>query len=480
MEASRLAAFSYLQPLLAVVFGVLVLHEHVSFALVVSGLVNTWLLVGDLPHLIGTEYGRMLMLKLAFFVAMLALAAVNRVALTPRIAARDFVALHALARNAALETALGIVVVAIVACLGVTVPAAHQEPLWPLSFTVKLESVDVSAAAGWIVAIFVTTLCGGGALFLAGRRREYRSGWQIAFAGVIVVAAALLTCPYLSVAPANPTTYAVSPVRYTTRAIAEGAAIYTDHCAQCHGGRGHGDGPLAASLTNKPADLVLHAMHHSVGDMFWWIAHGIPGTAMPAFAPRISDASIWTLTQFLRAQSAANDARLLTRSVEPWRPIVAPDFTFEIASRGQESLKEQRGHHVLLVLYTAPQSGERLHALAADVPRLVKAGMRVIAVPINGSVQTTEPNASAGQSIAAFADHDVGAAYAMFATVEENAARPTVPSHVEFLLDRQGYLRARWLGIPHDGAKQTAAILDQVAVLNEEPPHEVAPESHMH
>ena len=101
-------------------------------------------------------------------------------------------------------------------------------------------------------------------------------------------------------------------------------------------------------------------MHHSVGDMFWWIAHGIPGTAMPAFAPRISDASIWTLTQFLRAQSAANDARLLTRSVEPWRPIVAPDFTFEIASRGQESLKDQRGHHVLLVLYTGRKPNRRL------------------------------------------------------------------------------------------------------------------------
>jgi len=75
---------------------------------------------------------------------------------------------------------------------------------------------------------------------------------------------------------------------------------------------------------------------------------------------------------------------------------------------------------------------------------------------------------------------DEGATYAMFATVEENAARPNLPSHVEVLLDRQGYLRARWVGIPDDGAKQTAAILDQVAVLNEEPPHEVAPESHMH
>jgi drug/metabolite transporter (DMT)-like permease len=39
MEASHLAAFSYLQPLLATVFGVFILHERVTLALVVSGLV---------------------------------------------------------------------------------------------------------------------------------------------------------------------------------------------------------------------------------------------------------------------------------------------------------------------------------------------------------------------------------------------------------------------------------------------------------
>lgn len=39
MEASRLAAFSYLQPLLAIVFGIVILHEHVTLALVISALV---------------------------------------------------------------------------------------------------------------------------------------------------------------------------------------------------------------------------------------------------------------------------------------------------------------------------------------------------------------------------------------------------------------------------------------------------------
>jgi len=445
--------------------------------LVASGLVNSWFLVGDLPHLIGTEYGRLLMIKLALFVAMSALAAANRSTLTPRIAARDFIALRLLSRNAAAETIIGIAVVAIVGVLGVTVPAAHQEPLWPLAWTLQIVPVETAAAAGWLVAVVVTVLCAIGALLLASRRRANAS--HVATAGAVLLVAAALTSPYLSVAPAYPTTYAISPVRYTTRAIAQGAALYAENCAQCHGPQLRGDGPLAASLTNKPPDLVMHSMHHSAGDMFWWIAHGIPGTAMPPFLARLPDTAIWSLIQFLRAKSTAFDATSLTKSVEPWRPLVAPDFTFEIPLRGQETLKAQRGHHaVLLVLHTAPQSMERLRALAADARRMSKAGLRIIAVPFNGVAQTVDT--AAVQAISALADADVGTTYAMFAATDESAGRSRTPAHVEFLIDRQGYLRARWIGVPDDDAKQTAEILQQVAALNEELPREAAPDEHQH
>ena len=83
---------------------------------------------------------------------------------------------------------------------------------------------------------------------------------RIAIAGIVVLTGAAFTCPYLSVAPAYPTTYAVSPARYATHAIAQGAALYAENCAQCHGLRGRGDGPLATSLTNRPPDLVLLAL----------------------------------------------------------------------------------------------------------------------------------------------------------------------------------------------------------------------------
>jgi hypothetical protein len=53
---------------------------------------------------------------------------VDRLTLTPRLAHQDGGALRLLRRNAVPETAMGIVVVSIVAVLGITIPAAHESP----------------------------------------------------------------------------------------------------------------------------------------------------------------------------------------------------------------------------------------------------------------------------------------------------------------------------------------------------------------
>ena len=96
--------------------------------LVMSGAVNAWFLVGDVDALIATTYGRLLLVKLAVFAEMIALAAVNRMFLTPSLVAGNSEALRLLRRNAIVETAMGIVVVSIVAVLGITIPAAHESP----------------------------------------------------------------------------------------------------------------------------------------------------------------------------------------------------------------------------------------------------------------------------------------------------------------------------------------------------------------
>jgi putative copper resistance protein D len=98
-------------------------------ALILSGFVNAWILVGSFHGVVFTVYGQLLMLKLAAFAVMLAFAAFNRFVLTPRLAlssdqARQD-ALRALLRNTWIEIALGLSIVAIVGVLGTLHPAVH-------------------------------------------------------------------------------------------------------------------------------------------------------------------------------------------------------------------------------------------------------------------------------------------------------------------------------------------------------------------
>ncbi len=85
-----------------------------------TGAINAWFMVGNIPALIGTPYGRLLLVKILLFCVMVSVAAINRFRLTPH---RDVAALR---RNAQMETALGIVIVVIVAVLGTLPPAYGQ------------------------------------------------------------------------------------------------------------------------------------------------------------------------------------------------------------------------------------------------------------------------------------------------------------------------------------------------------------------
>ena len=57
--------------------------------IVATGIVNTWMLAGSMPALVGTDYGQLLVLKIGLFIAMVAIAAFNRLRLTPRLASAN-------------------------------------------------------------------------------------------------------------------------------------------------------------------------------------------------------------------------------------------------------------------------------------------------------------------------------------------------------------------------------------------------------
>ncbi len=94
--------------------------------LVLTGIVNACYAVCDVAALFTSRYGLELAAKVSIFAIIVAIAAVNRMSLAPRLATIEpgsgAKVSHALARNALLEIVLGFAIVAIVGNLGITMP----------------------------------------------------------------------------------------------------------------------------------------------------------------------------------------------------------------------------------------------------------------------------------------------------------------------------------------------------------------------
>ena len=77
--------------------------------------------------------------------------------------------------------------------------------------------------------------------------------------------------------------------------LAHGASVYRANCAGCHGDLGRGDGPLAAGLEPRPANLTdaVALRDQSPLDYYRRISIGVVGTAMPAFEARLPVEDRW-------------------------------------------------------------------------------------------------------------------------------------------------------------------------------------------
>jgi mono/diheme cytochrome c family protein len=63
---------------------------------------------------------------------------------------------------------------------------------------------------------------------------------------------------------------------------ADGAQMFKEYCASCHGTTGKGDGPAASALKTKPADLTQLAKTHPGGLSQKDFEERIQGTNMPS------------------------------------------------------------------------------------------------------------------------------------------------------------------------------------------------------
>jgi putative copper export protein/mono/diheme cytochrome c family protein len=460
--------------------------------LIATGLWNTWMQVGDVPSLIGTRYGWLLLAKLALLGPILVLAAVNRRRLLPALSGEAVTvgrpAMTRLARFVSFECLLALAIVAVVAALAVTPPGRHDTPWWPLSFrlsweaTAGLPGVRTRFLIGSQIAV-------AGLLALAVALVLARARLLAAAAGLLLLAIGLATAlPPLSV-DAYPTTYRRTAVPFHASSISRGLELYRGHCAACHGVAGWGDGPGGAGLPRKPADLTAaHTAQHTAGDMFWWITRGIPAGGMPGFAAALSEEDRWDLINFIRALSAADSARMLSPAVEPNRPrVIAPDATTVLGPLPARSLKEFRGtRSVLLVFFTLPDSKRRLELLARSYETLQALNIEIVAVPLDGGdgvLSRLGGNPPIYFPVVTEGSEEIARAYGLFRRTlspEGMTPDPPMPSHMELLIDRAGYLRARWIpGAGGPGWASLPALLAEIQQLNRETPAP-PPAEHVH
>jgi copper resistance protein D len=95
-------------------------------AIVATGIVNTWEILGPAAFSLDVDYNRLLLAKIGLFAVMVAIAAFNRQRLTPRLAGPDHRrAMRQLQWNSLAETALGFLILAVVAVLGRMTPHMH-------------------------------------------------------------------------------------------------------------------------------------------------------------------------------------------------------------------------------------------------------------------------------------------------------------------------------------------------------------------
>ena len=90
--------------------------------LLVSGGINAAILVPSLAKLVGTDYGRVLLVKIGLALVMVAIALVNRFVLAPRMLAAGAAGVRALRQSVVLEQGVGLLVLLSVAVLGTIHP----------------------------------------------------------------------------------------------------------------------------------------------------------------------------------------------------------------------------------------------------------------------------------------------------------------------------------------------------------------------
>jgi len=451
-------------------------------ATVVSGVALGAGFVDTQGDLLGTRYGLLICAKVVVLFGILLIANHVRHTFLPAVATVSLAPQRyaAAARWVSLELSLATVVLGLAGVLSQTAPATHEQPYWWLPFRLAID-------ATWPVWPTPLLVIGGAALAALSAAWLLLSRMMLPqLAAVAIVGLVGIGIVFWSLSvPAYPDTYRRSTVPYLTVSIFEGMKHFERYCTACHGAGGLGDGPAAGGLPKQPANLSEpHTALHTAGDMYWWLEYGMQPGGMPGFGDVLSDEDRWDVINFLRAFSQGFQARVLSPSIVSKRPwLAAPNFYLEGDDEKVRELKDFRQQCNVLLVFPDPRqelSLARVHELIRDSDRMRTDGLMVLVI------STTLDAGDSGSTRIVRADaEEIRESYELLSRTLVNRgdgrSLDMKRSHMEFLIDRFGYVRARWIADEEpEGWSPTNRLLQQVSKLNAEPQIIPLPDSHIH
>lgn len=304
----------------------------------VAGIIGTGLYASILhlwgvPALTGSAYGRTLLVKIALVLVALGLAGVNRWVLVPGA--------HRRGGGTRLGRVIRAEALAVTAILAATGALASQAPPERPATLASVVTFDETVGPWTVQGTLIPRLPDGLEVTFAVRDRSgrpappsvepdvvlnmldhpmspvtarvaqvapgvYRKAlplpmpgrWRVSMRlseGTVDVTVQARESPQLRAARER-----ANPIAFSAQSVARGRIVYQAECQACHGVTGGGDGPAAAGLDPRPADLRIHmAAGHSDGQLYNWISEGFAGTAMPAFKNRLPEEDRWHVINFL-------------------------------------------------------------------------------------------------------------------------------------------------------------------------------------
>jgi copper resistance protein D len=467
--------------------------------IIATGGILTWYLVGNFPGMIGTVYGNLLSLKLALLGGVLLIANSLQRQLLPALEMKPSDStILSYARRVKVETLLAVLIVFVASDMAGLSPPAHEDVVWPLHFRFSLAATLGKGTPWWMWTLIGT----GSVLILVGpvlialvswpslmaARFRSKPNLVLGFGVAAFVAGCALAMPPISV-PAFPSTYLTTDIPYAATSIAAGLNHFEQNCTGCHGVSGHGDGPAASTLPVKPADLSApHTALHTPGDLYWWITHGILASGMPPFSEVLTNDDRWDIINFLGAFAVGYQARIIENRVHPGQYWLGPpDFQITDENGTTSLLSDyQRRSAFLVVLFsctqeTIAQDTARLEQLLSARERLAGLGAKIVLVAPGKGCEPLRTLATGKTLIADHDTADVAATYGLFTRTFNNRQQNVVrvpETHAEFLIDRWGYIRARWLPVEDDSWSDPSFIETQLEMLSREPPAPPPPDVH--